>query len=81
VVDFLEESGFNRFSFIQTVFNSPDQVEAIEPVRKVYDSGSFVVVKAVKQDAGPRPSRSRTDKHRLLNSDASLSRSNDGKTG
>lgn len=77
VVGFLEEAGFSKFSFTQTIFHSLAEVKAIEPVRKGYGYGSFVVVKAVKQYARPRPSRSRADKHRLLNNDAMLSRSHD----
>lgn len=80
VVGFLEEAGFSRFSFVQTIFHSLAEVKAIEPVRKGYGSGSFVVVKAVKQHAGSRPDRSRADQHRLLNIDPSLAGSNDGRS-
>jgi ubiquinone/menaquinone biosynthesis C-methylase UbiE len=80
VVGFLEKAGFGRFSFAQTIFRSLAEVRTVEPVRKGYGSGSFVVVKAVKLHVSPKPGRSRADKRRLLKNDAPLSRSNDERT-
>jgi len=48
VVTFLEKAGFSNFSFVQTIFRSLVDIKAIEPVKKGYGSGSFVVVKAGK---------------------------------
>lgn len=48
VVTFLEKAGFSKFSFVQTIFRSLADIKAIEPLKKGYGSGSFVVVKAVK---------------------------------
>ena len=48
VASFLEKAGFSRFSFVQTIFHSLADVKSIEPTKKGYGSGSFVVVKAAK---------------------------------
>ena len=48
VVTFLEKAGFSKFSFVQTIFRSLADIKAIEPLKKGYGSGSFVVVKEVK---------------------------------
>lgn len=48
VVSCLKKSGFQNFSFTQTIFHSLAEIKDIEPTRDGYGEGSFVVVKALK---------------------------------
>ena len=47
VVDFLRNGGFGKFEFRQTLFSEDNT--AFHPVKDGYGSGSFIVVKAVRQ--------------------------------
>ncbi len=46
VVNLLKKTGFGKFSFVQTVFDLPENIKEIQPVKKGYGEGSFVVIKA-----------------------------------
>jgi ubiquinone/menaquinone biosynthesis C-methylase UbiE len=48
VVSYLKKSGFQNFSFTQTIFHNLIEIEGIEPVKEGYGEGSFVVIRAVK---------------------------------
>lgn len=48
VISHLERTGFSNLGFSQTIFRRPSEIKSIEPVKKGYGEGSFVVVKAVK---------------------------------
>lgn len=46
VVSFLRKTGFGKFSFVQTVFDLPENIKEIQPIKKGYGEGSFVVIRA-----------------------------------
>ena len=46
VVNLLKKTGFGKFSFVQTVFDLPEDIKEIQPVKEGYGEGSFVVIKA-----------------------------------
>lgn len=48
VVDLLERCGFTGFSFLQTLFRFPHELEEVERVEVGYGKGGFVVVSAQK---------------------------------
>lgn len=48
VIRLLKETGFGKFEFRQTIFNTLDKINGIEKIKKGYGEGSFVVVKAQK---------------------------------
>jgi ubiquinone/menaquinone biosynthesis C-methylase UbiE len=48
VVSHLEQAGFYSFRFVQTIFRTPAEISAVEPVREGYGEGAFVVAKALK---------------------------------
>ena len=48
VLTLLRQKGFKDFNFTQTIFHSLAEVNRIEPPRKDYGEGSFVVVSAIK---------------------------------
>ena len=48
VVFYLEKAGFQNFSFTQTIFRNLDEITEVEPVKKGYGEGAFVVVKGIK---------------------------------
>jgi hypothetical protein len=48
VVSYLKKSGFQNFSFTQTIFHNLIEIEGIDPVKEGYGEGSFVVIRAVK---------------------------------
>lgn len=48
VINLLKETGFKRFKFRQTIFNTLDKIKDIEEIKKGYGLGSFVVVRAQK---------------------------------
>jgi len=48
VVFYLKKSGFKDFIFYQTIFKNLKDIKKIEPVKRGYGKGSFVVIKAKK---------------------------------
>jgi hypothetical protein len=48
VVSHLKKAGFKNLSFRQTLFQSSQRIKNIEPSKRGYGEGSFVVVKALK---------------------------------
>ncbi|MFX1283509.1 MAG: class I SAM-dependent methyltransferase [Promethearchaeota archaeon] len=48
VVLLLKQIGFKNFQYIQTIFNNLSEIKDIEPIKKGYGEGSFVVVKTFK---------------------------------
>ena len=46
VVSALKKAGFENFCFVQTIFRALVDVKEVEPVKKGYGEGSFVVVRA-----------------------------------
>lgn len=48
VTDFLKNAGFRTLTFHQTIFQDPDGIKEIEPIREGYGAGCFVVVRAGK---------------------------------
>ncbi len=48
LLSLLEKSGFKDFSLMQTIFQGPGEIDDIEPVKKGYGEGSFVVIKGLK---------------------------------
>lgn len=47
-VNHLKKTGFRFFDFFQTLFQNLGEFNKIEPIRKGYGQGSFIVVKATK---------------------------------
>jgi ubiquinone/menaquinone biosynthesis C-methylase UbiE len=52
VIFYLKKAGFQNLKFRQTIFQSLDKIKNLEPVKKGYGEGSFVVVKALKPKLG-----------------------------
>lgn len=50
VLDFLTIAGFNDFYFCQTIFRPLEEINNLEPIKKGYGKGSFVVIKASKKN-------------------------------
>ena len=48
VVDLLDRAGFTKFSFHQTLFKLPDDMDSIEKSKKGFGKGGFVVINAQK---------------------------------
>jgi len=48
VLVYLRNAGFSQFLFSQTLFRPLSEIHDIEPFRKGYGEGSFVVIKAIK---------------------------------
>lgn len=48
VISHLEKTGFMNLEFSQTIFHRPSEIKGLEPVKKGFGEGSFVVVKAKK---------------------------------
>jgi len=48
VVSGLEEAGFKKFNFTQTIFHNLAEIRDIEPIKEGYGEGSFVVIRATK---------------------------------
>jgi len=48
VIDLLKEAGFKNFEFRQTIFNTLDNIDDVEPVKEGYGEGSFIAVRAQK---------------------------------
>jgi len=50
VVKMLEKNGFSNFSFYQTIFTLPDEMEKEDEVIEGQDKGGFVVISAIKTE-------------------------------
>jgi ubiquinone/menaquinone biosynthesis C-methylase UbiE len=48
VIKLLKETGFEKFEFRQTIFNTLDKINGVEEIKKGYGEGSFIVVRAQK---------------------------------
>ncbi len=48
VIGLFKEAGFKNFKFRQTIFNTLDEIDAVEPVKEGYGEGSFIAVRAQK---------------------------------
>jgi hypothetical protein len=51
VASYLKKTGFIDLKFTQTIFHHQSEIENLEPIKKGYGKGSFVVVKALKPKA------------------------------
>lgn len=51
VENLLDDAGFERMEFVQTIFGQLDEVEEEQDFKKGYGEGSFVVVRGVKKRA------------------------------
>jgi len=51
VTSYLKVTGFKRLKFTQTIFHRLSEIDNLEPIKKGYGEGSFVVVKALKPEA------------------------------
>ena len=49
VIHNLADAGFKNFQFVQTLFKSLENVQHVEPFKKGYGEGSFVVIRAAKR--------------------------------
>ena len=49
IIRLLETSGFEDFSFYQTLFDHPDRMDVVQIPLKGYGKGGFVVISAVKK--------------------------------
>jgi SAM-dependent methyltransferase len=52
VISYLKKTKFTDFHFNQTIFKSLDDIKNVEPLKKGYGQGSFVVIKAIKELEG-----------------------------
>jgi hypothetical protein len=52
VLAFLTEADFAVADIGQTMFQLPETITAVEPVKEGWGEGSFVVVKAIKDRSG-----------------------------
>jgi hypothetical protein len=50
IIRILESAKFTDFSFVQTLFPEEEESGIVQPVRKGYGDGAFVVVRAKKQN-------------------------------
>lgn len=48
VISFLKEKDFKRFCFYQTLFHPLEKIKDVEPIKKGYGKGGFVVISAEK---------------------------------
>jgi len=48
VISYLKRIGFKNFDFVQTIFHDLTKLKKVEPAKKGYGQGSFVVIKADK---------------------------------
>jgi ubiquinone/menaquinone biosynthesis C-methylase UbiE len=48
VISYLKNTGFRNLNFAQTIFHRLSEIIKLEPIKKGYGEGSFVVVKALK---------------------------------
>jgi ubiquinone/menaquinone biosynthesis C-methylase UbiE len=51
VVSCLRKTGFENFTFVQTIFHNLTDIKEIEPVREGYGQGSFVAIRATKKES------------------------------
>jgi len=51
VTSYLKKTGFKNLNFAQTIFHRLSEIKNLEPIKKGYGKGSFVVVKALKPKA------------------------------
>lgn len=49
IVSRMKDTGFSGFAFCQTLFQRPDELDEVEPVREGTGEGSFVVVRGMKK--------------------------------
>lgn len=49
VVSHLKKTGFEDFTFVQTIFHNLTDMKEIEPTKEGYGQGSFVVIRAMKK--------------------------------
>ena len=48
ITDLLKTAGFKRFSYYQTIFKFPDEINSIEKSQKGFGKGGFVVINTQK---------------------------------
>ena len=48
VIFYLKKAGFKNYKFTQTIFHPLNEIKSIEPIKKGYGEGAFVVVRAIK---------------------------------
>ena len=48
VISYMEQANFQKMRFVQTIFRPLSEIKNIEPLKKGYGEGSFVVIKAFK---------------------------------
>ena len=46
VIDLLKATGFNRFSYYQTIFQMPEEMNSIDKPQKGFSKGGFIVISA-----------------------------------
>ena len=46
LTDLLKATGFNKFSYYQTIFQLPKEINSIEKTKKGFEKGGFIVVSA-----------------------------------
>lgn len=49
IVEYLKICGFGRFSFSQTLFKNIEEMREVDPTRKGFGEGSFVIINARKE--------------------------------
>ena len=50
VLEWLSLSGYNHVQILQTIFHNPEEITALEPVKKGHGEGFFVVISAQKEE-------------------------------
>jgi ubiquinone/menaquinone biosynthesis C-methylase UbiE len=48
VISYLKKEGFKDFEILQTIFHGLSEISEVEPIKKGYGEGSFVVIKVIK---------------------------------
>ncbi len=48
VISYLKEENFRKFDILQTIFHDSSEINRVEPIRRGYGEGSFVVIKSMK---------------------------------
>lgn len=48
VISYLKKEGFKDFEILQTIFHDLSEINEVEPTKRGYGEGSFVVIKAMK---------------------------------
>lgn len=49
VIEWLEISAYNQVNILQTLFHNPEEIVALEPIKKGHGEGLFVVISAQKK--------------------------------